>query len=59
MNKDKLVQSVGFQKPKIPMDNWVVVKEKEPQANCRSFLLHISEECLETDYKDSESGTQW
>ena len=55
MEKDKLVHFLRLHNPGIPMDDWVVIKEEEPQINSQPVLLRINEECLEAlkkaDYK--------
>lgn len=55
MVKDKRVQSLRLQKPKITKDDWVVINEEETQVNIEPFLFRKSQEYLEAlekaDYK--------
>lgn len=42
-----LLKCLKLQNPKIPMDNWSVIKKELPLKNSQSFLLMINEECIE------------
>lgn len=37
-----VIKSLRFQNPKIVMDNWMVIKEEEPQVKSQPFLFGIN-----------------
>lgn len=42
----KLLMCLKLQNPKIPTENWMVLKKESSQNCCQSFLLMINEECI-------------